>query len=150
MYGNVRGFKHAAGEIAVYLRERGPHFGFFNECHLAPAEPINMMVSQGYKVVTKFDRTANGGGMLVLSRDDILCDVIDMKDYNTVEEADIVAMSQGGITNMLCYTNKSSKAPALITAITQYRMDHKGRSFARLVCVAQHMCNSVVRRLQYT
>ena len=126
VYANVRGFKQAADEIVVYLREREPHFGFFDECHLVKSEPIDMMVPQGYKVVTRLDRTTNGGGLLILSRDDILCDVIDMKDYNMVDESEIVATRQGGITHTLCYTNKSSKAPTLLAALTQYRIDHLG------------------------
>lgn len=84
------------------------------------------MVPTGYKVVTRLDRTAHGGGLLIVSRDELLCDVINMKKHNTVEEAKLVAMKHEGITHILGYTNKSSKAHVLIATLTDYMMDHPG------------------------
>ena len=66
-------------------------------------------------MVTRLDRIAHNGG---LSRADILCGVLDVKEYNTVEEAKLVAMRQGGITHILGYTNKSCKAGTLCAAVT--------------------------------
>ena len=28
VYANVRGYRQAAGEVAIYFREKSPHFGF--------------------------------------------------------------------------------------------------------------------------
>ena len=124
VYGNVRGFHQAACEIAIYMRAHSPHFGMFCECHLDPGEPLNRLMPHGYKVVARLDRTAHGGGLLMMSRNDLLCDVVDMKEYNTVEHAELIGMKYDSVTHLLGYTNKSNKAHILIDAITQYKLDH--------------------------
>ena len=87
-----------------------PHFAFWNETHLAKEEPINKMMPPGYKVVTRLDRTAHGGGLMMWPRADLLCDALDLKKYNTVEASELIGMKHGGITHLLGYTNKSSSA----------------------------------------
>lgn len=130
VYANLRGFNQAAQEVVIYVHNKKPHFAFINETHLNADEPINRLMPTGYKVVSRLDRTANGGGLMIWSRSDLLCDLLDMKEYNTVETSELIAMKHESITHMLGYTNKSSCAHVLIAAVTQYLLDHPDEKIA--------------------
>ena len=53
-----------------------------------------------------------------------MVDKINMKNYNTVDVAEVLGTKCMGETHGLCYTPKSSLAPRLLSACQDYMIDH--------------------------
>ena len=123
LYANVRGLRQAAGELAARADMLKPHLIILTECHIGKGEPINTLIPHGYKVVVKRWRTKHGGGLLILSQDHLLCDPIDTQKYFEEESSEIIAMQHADVIYSTVYTNKTSRCPRLIDALSRLRAD---------------------------
>ena len=123
LYANIRGLRQGAGELAAMVRTADPHFVFLTECHIAKGEPINMWVPSGYKVVAKRWRSKHGGGLLILSKEHLLCDPLDLKAYHIEEAAELIGMRFGGVTYIDAYSNQSELCKQMVAVLKRLRAD---------------------------
>ena len=129
---NIRGLRQGSGELAARVELEKPHFIFLTECHVAKGDAINTLIPYGYKVVIKRWRTKHGGGLLILALEHLLCDPLTFKildKYHVDEKAELIAMRYGGVTYVTCYSNKSTAAKVLVSAMDQLKQDFPDDSF---------------------
>ena len=96
-----------------------PHFLCLTETHLE-ADPDSSITPTGYVVKARADRTKHGGGVIIMAREDILCDKYPTEKYNICERAEICTVNIPGSgtacpTTLVCvYTQPSTSNTTLI------------------------------------
>ena len=114
---NIRGLRQGCGELGVMAAEHdNPHFLCLTETHL-DAEPNNYTTPSGYVVKARADRTKHGGGVIIMAREDVLCDTYPVEKYYVQGKAEMCAVTipGGSPTTLVCvYTQPSATDTTLI------------------------------------
>ena len=97
---NIRGLQQGSGELGVMSAEYGrPHFLCLKETHL-DAEPDTSITPTGYIVKARKDRSKHGGGVIIIAREDILCDNYPVSKYYVHEKAETCAITVPGVARL--------------------------------------------------
>ena len=114
---NIRGPRQGCGELGeVAVKHDKPHFLCLLETHLN-AEPNNYITLLGYMVKARADRTKHGGGVIIMAREDVLCDNYPVEKYyvqKTVEMCAVTIPGDKPTTLVSVYTHPSATDTTLI------------------------------------
>ena len=86
-----------------------PHFLCLTETHL-DTEPDTSFTPTGYIVKTRKDHSKHGGGVIIMAREDILCDNYPVSKYYVREKAEMCAITIPGDnpTTLVCVCTQPS------------------------------------------
>ena len=117
---NFRGLRQECGELGVMVAKYGkPHFLCLTETHFE-ADPDSSITPTGYVVKARADQTKHGGGVIIMAREDILCDKYPTEKYKIHERAEICAVNIPSsdtacpMTLVCVYTQPSTSNTTLI------------------------------------
>ena len=116
---NARGLKQAAIELKVRVECDWLDFVGIVETFQKDNESIKMQLPRGFKVAARFDRAGKGGGQVILSRNHLLVDAIDLKKYCVPRTAELVGIEYDGIKYILCYTPNSTASVVLFKQLSK-------------------------------
>ena len=120
---NVRSLRQAAGDVRKLVSGLDPDVFFLTETHLRD-DPINSMLPPDYKVVSRYDRTLRGGGVIAGCKSHLLATPLNLSKYTVPKKAEMVGFELDGIDFITCYTSNSTTACVLIARCVQYLLDH--------------------------
>ena len=104
LYANVRGLRQAVGELRAMVLQYEPEIVVLTETHMNGDSIEAEMLSEGYKVVTRFDRTAHGGGVVILAQDQLLLNEVKCGQWRTRKSAEIIGCETDEWAVFGCYT----------------------------------------------
>ena len=123
---NVRGLRQACGELRAYIAAHRPTFFALTETHL-DGDGVKPLLQGGYKTVARLDRSRHGGGLYTAAKTHVLVDKLDLTNYCTIREEEMVGIRSDVLDYLLCYTPKSSLVAKLLLAVQRYIMDNPER-----------------------
>ena len=121
LYANVRGLRQAAGELRSMVLLYTPEIVILTETHLNGDSVEAETLPQGYKVVTRYDRTKHGGGIIVMVQDQLLLNVVKCDPWCSRKSAEIVGFETKDWAMFGCYTQDHRSSPALFAALCKIR-----------------------------
>ena len=87
------------------------------------------LIPRGYSIVSRKDRTKQGGGILLGAKQHLLCTLLDLKEYNVPCVAEMDGFSLDEVYYIGCYTPNSYFTHILIDMLTKLQIDNPGRKF---------------------
>lgn len=122
-YANVRGLRQASGDIRKQIPRLDADVFVLSETHLRD-DPSKQLIPTGYKVVSRMDRTKNGGGLICGVRKHLLASSLDFITYSISKVAEFAGFELDGVYYGGCYTPNSTCATVLLAQCTKYILDH--------------------------
>ena len=119
---NVRSLRQAAGDVRKLIAADDVDVFAVTETHLRD-DPIRSLLPSGYRVISRYDRTVNGGGVAVGCRNHLLASPLDLSKYTTPMQAEMAGFELDGVDYIACYTSNSTTARVLIERCTKYMSD---------------------------
>ena len=123
---NARSLRQASGDIQRQVTMIDADIFFVTESHLKD-DPTRCLVPAGYKVVTRFDRTKHGGGVLAGAKEHLLASALDLSDYCIRGEAEMAGFELDDVDYIGCYTSNSVTAKVLVAQCVRYLLKHPSR-----------------------
>ena len=120
---NVRSLRQAAGDVRKLIACENVDVFVITESHLKD-DPVKSLLPSGYKVVFRYDRTLDGGGVVAGCRSHFLASPLDLAKYCVPKDAELTGVELDGVDYIGCYTSNSSTAYVLIERCIKYMMDH--------------------------
>ena len=77
------------------------------ETHLDD-EPLQMKLPRGYVITAHYDHSHHGGGVLLLRRDNLLVDSVDLEMYHEPATSEIVGVCYQGTVILCVYRQPSN------------------------------------------
>ena len=138
----VRGLRQGCGELGGMLAEYGrPHFLCLTDTHL-DSEADASITPTGYIVKARKDRSKHGSGVIIMAREDILCDDCPMFKYYVPKKA--VAISGNNPTMLIfVYTQPFASDTTLIQQLESLYDKLMGNSNQRVVIVGDFNIHEV-------
>ena len=79
-YANVRSLRQAVGDIRKQIPAARADVFFLTETHLDD-DPMKHYIPSGYRVISRYDRTAHGGGVIAGCKKHLLATPLDLREY---------------------------------------------------------------------
>ena len=116
---NIRGFKQGCGELARVTVDTRAHIVCVTESHLDRDDSIDdISIPEGYYVAARKDRTANGGGVLIIAQQSLMGSEFDVSNFYLPEKSEMVAFSLQEYVIVCCYTQPSQSDYTLVSQMS--------------------------------
>ncbi|CAN0145717.1 unnamed protein product, partial [Heterosigma akashiwo] len=104
---NIRGFKQGCDELARVTVDTRAHVVCVTESHLDRDSIDDVLIPEGYYVAARKDRTANGGGGLIIAQQSLMGSEFNVSKFYLPEKSEMVAFSLQDYVMVCCYTQPS-------------------------------------------